>query len=94
MNLKYKYIDELIEIRENARQMRDWVLSDSIRAYLDSKHVFVFDTEEGQIVYHTKNQTRNSLIDKLKQEFRAKKIFNAWLFSIKAKNNHTKYSIL
>ena len=88
MNVKNKYIDELIEMREDARQKKDWDLSDKIRAYLDNKHVFVFDTESGQIVYHTKSETRNGLIDKLKQEFRAKKLFDAWLFSINTSINY------
>ena len=87
MNLKYKYIDELIEIREKARLMKDWDLSDEIRSYLDSKHAFVFDTEEGQIVYHVKNETRNSLINKLKKELRWENLFNGWLFSMNAKSS-------
>ena len=87
MNLKCKYIDELIEIREDARQKKDWALSDKIRAYLDSKHVFVFDTEEGQIVYHRKKETRNGLINMLKMDLKAEKLFNAWLFSMNAKIN-------
>jgi len=84
MNLTCKYIDELIEIRKDARQKKDWALSDKIRSYLDNKHVFVFDTEEGQIVYHEKKETRNSLINRLKNELRAEKLFNAWLFSMNA----------
>ena len=88
MKLECKYIDELIDIRENARQKKDWTLSDKIRIYLDSKHVFIFDTNEGQIVYHRNNETRKSLIDKMKQELRATKLFNAWLFSMNANINH------
>lgn len=87
MNLECKYIDELIEIREDARQKKDWALSDKIRVYLDSKHVFIFDTDGGQIVYHRKKESRNSLINKLKKELRVEKLFNAWLFSMNAKIN-------
>lgn len=92
MNYKSKYIDELIEIRKNARQNKDWILSDKIRTYLNGKQVYIFDTEEGQIVYHRKNQTRNGLIDKIQQESRAKKLFDAWLYSINTSINHTKFS--
>jgi len=84
MNLQHKYIDELIDIREDARQKRDWALSDKIRSYLDGKHVFIFDTEEGQIVYHRKKENRIGLTNKLKEELKAEKLFNAWLFSMNA----------
>lgn len=85
MNLKDKYIDELIEIRHETRLKKDWALSDKIRDYLDCKYIFIFDSEEGQIVYHRKKESRNSLINKLKQEAKAEKLFNAWLFSLNVK---------
>ena len=85
MNLKDKYIDELIEIRHETRLKKDWALSDKIRDYLDCKNIFIFDSEEGQIVYHRKKESRNSLINKLKQEAKAEKLFNAWLFSLNVK---------
>lgn len=52
MNFEGKYIDELLERRYLARENKDWKLSDEIRNYLDSKFVFVFDTKEGQEIYH------------------------------------------
>ena len=87
MNLDRKYIDELIEIRVEARQNRDWTLADKIRDYLDNKHVFVFDSEEGQIVYHRSKENRSSLVDKLKEEIKSEKLFNAWLFSMNANSS-------
>ena len=84
MKIKDKYIDELVDIRENARHNKNWKLADKIRDLLDTKHVFVFDTKEGQVIYHRKESTRKSLISQLKSENRADKLFNAWLFSMKA----------
>ena len=46
MEFENKYIDELIEIRKEARSNKDWKLSDEIRNYLDDKLVFVFDTKD------------------------------------------------
>ena len=92
MNLVCKNIDKLIEIRDEARQNKDWILSDEIRTYLDSKHVFIIDTQEGQKIYHRKNKTRNGLIKELKQESRATKLFDAWLFSMNNKMNQLKFS--
>jgi cysteinyl-tRNA synthetase len=52
MKIKDKYIDELVDMRENARYNKNWKLADKIRDLLDTKHVFVFDTKEGQVIYH------------------------------------------
>lgn len=46
MLLENKYIDQLIEIRKQARENKDWKLSDEIRNYLDTKLVFIFDTKD------------------------------------------------
>ena len=48
MDFENKYIDELIEIRKDARENKDWKLSDEIRNYLDGKLVFVFDTKDNE----------------------------------------------
>ena len=40
---KEKHIDELIELRKEARLNKDYKLSDEIRDYLDNKLVFIFD---------------------------------------------------
>ncbi len=84
MRIEDKYIDELLEIREKTRAKKNWKLADKIRNYLDTKHVYVFDTIEGQVIYHKKEGTRQSLIKQLKSEVRAENMFNAWLFTMKA----------
>lgn len=45
-------IDELIDMRKDARLKKDWSTSDEIRDYLDSLLVFIFDVKDGQDVYH------------------------------------------
>ena len=87
MNLENKYIDELIVLREEARQLKNWKLADDIRAYLDTKHIFVFDKKDEQVVYHRTEGSRQDLINSLKKECRAERIFDAWLFSIKQSIN-------
>ena len=82
MNLKNKYIDELLHLRVEAREKKNWELSDKIRKLLDDRCVFVFDTDNGPIVYHKKDSTREKLILQLKKETRAQKLFEAWLHSV------------
>ncbi|GAA3579333.1 hypothetical protein [Snuella lapsa] len=82
MNLENIYIDELIVMREKARQSKNYKLSDNIRDFLDSKHVFVFDTPNAQVVYHRTTGSREDLINELKKEQRAQKLFDAWLYSV------------
>ena len=84
MRIEDKYIDELLEIREKTRIEKNWKLADKIRNYLDTKHVYVFDTNEGQVIYHKKDGTRQSLVKQLKSEIRSENMFNAWLFTMKA----------
>ncbi len=98
MDFEGKYIDELIEDRKNARDNKDWKLSDEIRNYLDSKLVFIFDTKDGQEVYYLnenyfKNKNRKIetiamsrrqfLEYQIKQDINSNNNFDAWLFSIK-----------
>ncbi len=83
MNLENKYIDELILMREEARQLKNWKLADKIRTYLDTKHIFVIDKKNEQVVYHRTKGSRQDLIHLLKKENRIEKIFEAWLFSMK-----------
>ena len=45
-------IEEIVSLRSTARTEKNWALSDKSRDYLDSKHVFIFDSKEGQIVYY------------------------------------------
>lgn len=84
MKLQGRYIDELIEYRKRAREERNWKLADRIRNYLDRKHSFVIDTEQGQVVYHEPGSTRKQLILKLRREARAEKLFESWLYATKA----------
>jgi len=84
MDFESKYIDELIDIREEARAEKNWELSDKIREYLDSKSTFIFDTKEGQEVYHTNTMSRNELIKRIQKNKNAEKLFNSWLFSVNA----------
>lgn len=81
MELATKYIDELIDLRREAREQKNWKLSDEIRDVLDTKNVFVFDTSEGQVIYHRPRYTRKELVKKLKMEMNAIKRFDSWLFS-------------
>jgi hypothetical protein len=87
------YTDELIDLREIARANKDWQLSDNIRNILDNRFVFVFDTKNGQEVYHLSKQklqkenkkninNRLFLENKIKKEIKLNNIFDAWLYSI------------
>ena len=76
---------ELIEIREQARVEKNWILSDQIREYLDTKHSFIFDTKNGQVIYHClSNMTRGKLIQNLNKDIKANKQFDSWLYSIRS----------
>jgi len=84
MDFDSKYIDELIDIRKEAREQRNWKLSDEIRDYLDTKFTFIFDHKEGQEVYHRNKGTREELIKEIQKDRDAEKRFDSWLFSTKA----------
>ena len=84
MNFANKYIDELLAIREKARIAEKWELADKIREYLDTKQVFVFDKKDEQLVYHRMKESRRDLIEQLKADAHAEKLFDAWLFSIRS----------
>jgi hypothetical protein len=84
MDFKNKYVDELIELRKEAREQKDWLLSDSIRDYLDAQYIFIVDGVDGQIVYHRSHGTRLDLIKELNAEARAEKMFDAWYLSMRA----------
>lgn len=92
-------IDDLIYIRSQARENKDWEQSDSIRNYLDNQLIFVIDTKNGQEVYHLNKDyfkykdknletfamtNRQYLEHNIKKEINANKNFDAWIFS---KNN-------
>lgn len=83
------YIDELIELRKLSRANRDYSKSDEIRNYLDSKYVFVYDTKDGQEVYHlNKDYFKRKKEDMTNRQFfeiknrtniNANSNFDAWL---------------
>jgi len=80
--IKDYYLSELVELRNIAREEKDWELSDKIRDYLDTKNVFIFDSPDGQIIYYElAGTTRQDVIDKTNTDKRLNKIFDAWLYS-------------
>ena len=52
MDFESKYIEELIEERKIAREIKNWKLCDEIRNYLDLKNIFIFDTKLGQEIWY------------------------------------------
>ena len=86
--IQSKTISELIHIREKARENKNYNLCDEIRDYLDTKQCFIFDTKDGQLVYHyPKGMTRDKLIKNINRDKRGEKLFDAWLYSIKQSKN-------
>lgn len=98
MEFENKYIDELIDIRKNARDNKDWKLSDDIRNYLDVKLIFIFDAKWGQEVWYLTNDyfshkerkiettaysNRQYVEHKIKEDIRAENNFDAWLYSVR-----------
>ena len=93
MELGNKYVSELIEIRRKARVNNNYALSDEIRNYLDTKESFIFDTKEGQVIYHElKGMTRSELIKKLNKGKQANKLFHSWLYSMSKSAGFFKYN--
>jgi len=81
-------VHEMLDLRKKARENKDYKMSDIFRDLLDKRFVFVFDTQNGQEVYfELKGMTRDKLIEKINKEKRAEKLFDAWLYSQKKKNN-------
>jgi len=80
--IKDYYLSELVELRNIARQEKNWELSDKIRNYLDTKNIFIFDSPDGQIIYYElAGTTRQDVIDRINEDKRLNKIFDAWLYS-------------
>lgn len=90
-------IDQLIDHRKEARDKKDWKLSDEIRDYLDDKLIFIFDTKEGQEIWYLTNDyfkfqykhpeinsKRKYLEFRIKQDILAEKHFDAWLYSMRS----------
>ncbi len=82
-------IDELIYLRQQVREQKDWARSDTIRDYLDTKLVFIFDTKTGQEVHYLNQKyfagkpeamTQRDYIEYLKQRnLNAEARFDSWL---------------
>lgn len=47
-----KNIDELIDLRKQAREAKDYAVCDELRNYLDTQLVFIFDAPHGQEIYY------------------------------------------
>ena len=98
MDLESTYIDELIDLRKEARAEKNWQLADEIRNYLDTKLVFIFDAQWGQEVYYltekyfeAKNKRFETILmnprqyveHKIKKDLNVVKSFEAWLYSMR-----------
>jgi len=82
MDFNNYYIDELVELREKARESKDWGLSDELRKFLDLKKAFVFDTPEGQVVLHSnKFKDRKELEDYIKEQRRLEALVDSFTYS-------------
>ena len=90
MDFENTLIEELIYIRSQARESKEWALCDQIRGYLDTKHVFIVDTANGQQVSYMLSGTREQFINNLNKDIQAEKRFNAWLYSTKQSIKHIK----
>ena len=99
MDFENKHIDELIDIRKDARENKDWKLSDEIRNYLDEKNVFVFDVKDKEGKYfqevwylyddYFKNiktgmKKRQYVEYKIKEEIRMEKSIDSWIYSMQS----------
>jgi len=82
-NFAERPIDQLISMRAKFREQKDWANCDDIRDFLDTQHVFIFDTPEGQVVYNQVKGTRQDIINKINQHKKAEAAFDAWLYSTK-----------
>lgn len=80
-NLDDYYIDELIDIRLKARKDKNWELADKIRNY--TKSVIIIDNKDRQEIYYLpNNQTREYLVNRIKEEKRLLAQHDALLYSI------------
>ena len=93
MNLKEKYTEELIYLRKRARDSNYYDLSDLIRTELDSRFSFVFDTPDGQVIYHElKGMTRAKVIEKINKNIKSNNVWDARLYTLRKQNeNEEKY---
>lgn len=83
MNFKDISVHQLVDLRDFYRLLKDWEACDLIRDYLDTQHVFIFDTSDSQEVYYGVRGTRQDVIDKINRDKRSEAQFDAWLFSTK-----------
>ena len=88
--------EELLEIRQKSRLDKDFKTSDLIRDELDKRLSFVFDTKEGQEVYHlpekyfrfkdkfekTRLMSNRQYVEyRIKEDLRIDKILESWFVS-------------
>lgn len=79
-------IDRMVFNREQMRNLALYNEADVLRNELVNHSVFIIDTKQDQEVYHEgKGTTLKQFEDKIKREARAKKNFNAWLFTQQTK---------
>ncbi len=77
--------DELCYMREQARYSKQWKLSDEIRDELETRSVFINDTNDGQEVTHTPGWTKEQWLARIANDRRYNAAFDAWLFTMESK---------
>ena len=96
IDFKSKTVFEILLIREQARNNKNWKLSDEIRGYLDEQLVFVFDGKSGQEVQYctldffayqdrlpeTAKMSKRQYVEyRIQRDIKAENRFEAWLYS-------------
>lgn len=86
------YVDEILDLRNYAREYKNFELSDIIRNYLDKRNIFIFDTpEDSEVYYLTEDYFKDmSKIGELYNiKFKSRRKFVEWKIKqdIKAENN-------
>lgn len=99
MESKITNVDELIYLRGIFKKDKNYLETDRIRDYLDSKLSFVFDTIDGfQEVYHMPksvfikkpdNMTDRKYVEVLiSRRIKADRLFDAWLYTQQGKSTN------
>lgn len=86
-------IDEIIDLRWQARQAKQYVESDRLREILDNELVFTFDHKDHQEVHYLtpayfrkkpEVMTHRQYVEhRLRQDRQAEATLNAWIYSNK-----------
>jgi len=88
MIFQYIVPEQLIHIRGIARKDKDFELCDQIRDHLDSIDIVIMDTPDYQNTYYGMN--REQVVEMLKKERNANKLFDSWLETQRHKMKKTK----